>query len=839
MIRILEIGAGTGGTTSFLFPHLPAAHTRYTFTDVSPLFLTRAQDEFRNYPFASFELLDIEKSPVTQGFGGRAFDVIIAANVLHATRDLRETLGNAVGLLARGGLLILLEGTHRQLWADLTFGMTEGWWRFDDATLRTYPLLSAEKWKTLFEETGLEFVHATAPLGPGAEVIQQAILIGRKPLAPNKTEAAARAPGLWIVLGDSKGIAEEVAILISERGEECVFVSQGTDYKFAHDGRAALDPLRAEDFLRLFSDVLDSRKGQLRGVLNLWPVDEEIVTETTPSQWEAAQARLGGGVLHATQAFLSLQSARISRGARLWFATRGAQAALLDGNSDAGSCQPVQALVWGLAREISLENPGHFGAVVDLDFEASPRESAAAIWHEIENVTGEDAVAYRHGRRLLPRLVRAAEPQSDPLILRADGSYLITGGLGRVGLQIAHWMAARGAGHIVLLSRRDFPERSLWQQLPLENTFHETIRSILSAEELGARITVARGDVADEKGMQSLFKRFGKEDPPLRGVVHAATDMTSRSISELNLELFQKMCHAKAMGGWILHQLALHMELDFFVLFSSTTALWGAVGLGHLAAADQALDLLARWRSQRGLRALSVNWGPWQEMRVANEPDKEQFVKSGFHPMPNAQALAALEHLISADRVSAVVASVDWNALRAVYEARRVRPLFAEMRSRPRTESSAITSKESAPADSEVSRQLKNALPARRRDILIAHVRSQTGSILGFDLSREIELDQGLFDMGMDSLMAVELKGRLERSLGVPLPSTLTFNYPTIKALVDYLLSDALGFDSAPAPEKSASIPSPAEVLSFDDPSEDLSEDKLSVLLLKKLEQIK
>ncbi len=148
MVRILEIGAGTGGTTSFLFPHLPAERTRYTFTDVSPLFLTRARDEFRDYPFASFELLDIEKSPATQGFGERAFDVIIAANVLHATRDLRETLENAVSLLAPGGLLILLEGTARQRWVDLTFGLTEGWWRFDDTVLRPdYPLLSAEKWK--------------------------------------------------------------------------------------------------------------------------------------------------------------------------------------------------------------------------------------------------------------------------------------------------------------------------------------------------------------------------------------------------------------------------------------------------------------------------------------------------------------------------------------------------------------------------------------------------------------------------------------------------------------------------------------------------------------------
>jgi acyl carrier protein len=314
--------------------------------------------------------------------------------------------------------------------------------------------------------------------------------------------------------------------------------------------------------------------------------------------------------------------------------------------------------------------------------------------------------------------------------------------------------------------------------------------------------------------------------------------MTASSISDLDLELFQRTCRAKALGGWVLNQLTLHLELDFFVLFSSVAGLWGAAGLGHYAAANQAIDLLAQWRHQRGLRALSVNWGAWQEIRLASEADKEQYVKSGLHPMPNIQALTALERLISTDRPSAVVASIDWNTLSTVYETRRARPLFAEMRSRPRPESATIDSVKSAPADSDVSLELKNASPTRRRAILTAHLRSQTVSILGFDSSREIDLDRGLFDMGMDSLMAVELKGRLERSLSVPLPSTLTFNYPTIKALVDYLLSEALDFGSAPTQDKTAPIPriGAGQVLSVDHTGDDLSEDELSALLMKKVE---
>ena len=401
--------------------------------------------------------------------------------------------------------------------------------------------------------------------------------------------------------------------------------------------------------------------------------------------------------------------------------------------------------------------------------------------------------------------------------------------------------AKRGAGHIVLLSRRNFPDRSRWERLNVENTDYGTVRKILEAEKLGTRITVARGDVADEIAMQSLFSRFGREEFPLRGIIHAAVEMTSRSVKDLDLESFQRMCHAKALGGWILHRLTGQQELDFFVLFSSTTALWGAAGLGHYAAANQALNLLAQWRRENGLCALSVNWGTWEQMRVADEAEKEQFIQAGLHPMPGAQALAAMEHLVSTNRTSAVVASIDWNALRAVYEARRARPLFTEMRSRPRPENDPATLKKSTAAGQEIYLQLQSASPARRRDVLIAHLRSQTSSILGFDLAREIELEQGLFDMGMDSLMAVELKGRLERSLGLPLPSTLTFNYPTIRALTDYLLKEVLQFDSRPASEQTALIhlATPAKTASVDQPSDGLSEDEISILLMEKLKQMK
>ena len=146
-LRVLEIGAGTGGTSSYVLPEFPRERTEYTFTDVSPFFLAKARERFAEYPFVRYQTLNIEQDAETQGFAPRQFDLIIAANVLHATADLRRTLTNVKQLLAPEGLLLLLEVTRPQRWIDLSFGLTEGWWLFTDTDLRpSYPLLTQKDW---------------------------------------------------------------------------------------------------------------------------------------------------------------------------------------------------------------------------------------------------------------------------------------------------------------------------------------------------------------------------------------------------------------------------------------------------------------------------------------------------------------------------------------------------------------------------------------------------------------------------------------------------------------------------------------------------------------------
>jgi acyl carrier protein len=274
------------------------------------------------------------------------------------------------------------------------------------------------------------------------------------------------------------------------------------------------------------------------------------------------------------------------------------------------------------------------------------------------------------------------------------------------------------------------------------------------------------------------------------------------------------------------------MELDFFLMFSSTTGLLGARDLGHYAAANVFLDTLAHYRRGAGLPALSIDWGVWDELRGGTVEAKKTFGGAGLRPMASARALRALGHVLSSDAPQVVVASVDWATLKPVYEAKRHRPFLEQVGAPVRTRPTA------APAETghDFLRRLEAARPQDRRALLVDHVRSAVAKVLRLEPGKEIETSRGLFDLGMDSLMSVELKSRLEASLGQPLPSTLTFNYPNVGAIVDYLAKEVLSL-AVSAPVEPAAAPT--EVAAAVVELEDASEDELAMQLAEKLAELR
>ena len=293
-LRILELGAGTGGTTAHILPWLSRG-VEYVYTDVSPIFTAHGERKFGNYSFCRFDLLDIEKDPLQQGFSAHAFDVIIASNVLHATIDLRRALDHVKTLLADRGKLVLGELTGPTAMFDIVFGMTEGWWRFQDFELRpSSPLLTEASWVRVLTEQGFSeamTVPGDVPLGSKQTVV---LAQGpRVPAAANKLAPAQRPPSeqaTWLILGDCGLLEQRLISGLRARGDRCIRVTAAERYAQRGPDHISLDPAEAGDFREL---IRQSRveAPAVRGVIDMWSLAESDVA-TMPAPSDASINRL-------------------------------------------------------------------------------------------------------------------------------------------------------------------------------------------------------------------------------------------------------------------------------------------------------------------------------------------------------------------------------------------------------------------------------------------------------------------------------------------------------------------------------------------------------------------
>ncbi|MEO8057469.1 MAG: SDR family NAD(P)-dependent oxidoreductase [Burkholderiales bacterium] len=768
-LRVLEIGAGTGGTTTYVLPLLPADRVEYTFTDLSPLFLERAAEQFGAYPFVDRALLDIERDPLTQGFEAGRYDIVIAANVLHATADLRQSLLHARSLLASGGLMLLLEGVAPERWVDLSFGLTDGWWRFTDTGLRPdYPLIGRSAWQRLLGELGFSDVAAVPDEVRGRrDLSQQALIVARAPVVARR----------WALLGGPVAFADAIRQRLQARGDSvAVCAAEAFD--------TALPTVDEWVYL---------------GALALTNVGDDA----------AASQRCETLACAAPLRWLTRLVQQPNPG-RAWLVTQGAQAARGEVSADGR----WQAPLWGIGRVFALEQPGRWGGAVDLPATADSSTLVDTLISALDAEDGEDQSAWHDGTRFVARLAPASAPTAPAARFRADATYLVSGGFGGLGLLVARWMAEQGARHLALLGRH--PEMA-----------SEGVRAI---EALGARVIGLKGDVADAAAMQTLLRDVAAQAPPVRGIMHAAAAFSSAPITELSAAQLTAMLRPKVDGTLVLERLAERENMDFLVLFSSTTALLGASGLAHYAAANQFLDATALRTRASACKLLSVNWGTWEAMRLASGEDRRSYREGGLEPMPAGAALDALCRLLGGPQRQAVVAQIDWSVLKPLHEARRARPFLSRLGLvAPLAAPPAPDGADVRPALIE---QLERAPSGRRHDLLVEYVQGEVAMVLGLPKGEPLPTATGLFDLGMDSLMSVELKRRLERGAGRALPSTLTFNYPNVGALASFLESQLV---VQAKPE--AAAPAIVRVIEAVD-LDQLSDDELEARLLAKLEQI-
>ncbi|MFI6996221.1 beta-ketoacyl synthase N-terminal-like domain-containing protein [Nocardia sp. NPDC050175] len=564
--------------------------------------------------------------------------------------------------------------------------------------------------------------------------------------------------GSWLVVGQPCAAQDTLVELLHDRGASVIEAAL-YDPELPMDG----DQIR-EHMAALVADC-----GPVHGVIQL------------VAAVDVATAGFDTVVTVSCAAALATATALAARGseAKLWLLTSGAV--------EAGSA-PItleQAPVWGLGRVIGLEHPEIWGGLIDLDPTAAVADSLPAALDDVIGGDGEDQIALRAGRRLVARLRRSDLPcpTTPPMTLADDRTYVITGGRGTLGLRIAEWLTRRGARELVLLGRSPLPESA-------QPDTH-TGRVLATIERLrakGVTVHTPSVDVADQTQMDHLFAA----DRPwarIAGVVHAAGAFTPSPINQLDWPTFQETLTAKVSGTRVIENACVDADLDFLVLYSSGSSVWGSALAGHYAAANYYLDMTAHRRSRAGAATYAVNWGWFADSRMGAHHDV-YFESMGLSALPDVVAFEALDRLIGSGIAQLTVASVDWAQFKPVLEAKRTRPLLAEFEALA-TETKATT---------EFRASLSGAAsPAARSRLMATALQREVAQVLGRDLSSHLDPDLGFFSAGMDSIASVALKRRLDLLLGVSVPATAAFEHPTVNTLSIYLLHDLLDFRDATA----------------------------------------
>lgn len=401
-----------------------------------------------------------------------------------------------------------------------------------------------------------------------------------------------------------------------------------------------------------------------------------------------------------------------------------------------------------------------------------------------------------------------------------DAAYLITGGLGALGLKVAQWLVQQGARQLVLTGRR---------------APSETARSILTElEQQGAKVNVQATDISQSAAVADLIDHITATLPPLKGVFHAAGVLDDGLIVGQSWERFERVMAPKITGTWLLHEFTKALPLDHFVCFSSVAALVGSPGQANYAAANAFMDALAAYRRQQGLAGLSINWGPWAQSGMAaalQSRDQARWSTQGVTLIEPEQGLTLMGQMMAtATSPQVAVLPVDWSRY------------LAQMPSGLNLSALELLAEAGAVGETTppwMRLELEEAPPEERQDLLTRQIQGLIAKVLGLDAPELVQPRQRLFDLGLDSLMAVELKSRLESGLGCSLRSTLMFDYPTLEALVGYLSTDVLFPEDAAAPVSSAlATPSPESSLNGLDDLEELSEEEAEALLLAELDKV-
>ncbi|MFK0048679.1 amino acid adenylation domain-containing protein [Streptomyces sp. NPDC090741] len=628
------------------------------------------------------------------------------------------------------------------------------------------------------------------------------------------------AHGTWLLFADRPGaVADRLAALAVTSGAHCHLVRPGDGYAFDPEGRdSRVVPGSADDLRRLLADLADLTADDgpaLDTVVHLWNLDLPALEDTGRGHLDAHSALGAYSVVALAQA-LQDDPRQSAAPAALHLITRGAQAAV-----PGDPVEPLGAPVWGIGRVLRhQELTAHRGKLIDLPLPSAdtpdgsgPQTSQAsqasqtsqtsqtsqgsqtsqtsqdtatqadaeaeALLREILAPSAadrpQDEVALRNGRRLISGLARPEGlTRPFPPRLRPDGAYLVTGAFGALGRLLCRYLVHRGARHLILVGRTELPDRATWRALDPDSPANSPVRFVKELEALGAHPVHAALDISDEHALTRWLADYRDRDAPaVRGVFHLAGHVRDTPVRAVDRTAFDSVFDPKAAGAWLLHHHLRDEPLDHFVLFASVASLLTTTGQTNYAAGNAFLDALAHHRRSRGMPALSLDWGPWATGMIEELSLVEHYrTVRGMSSLSPSAGMAVLERVLGQGRTQLLIATVvDWKTFLAWYPSPP--PLVRELAAEAAKATAADRSAAGGGAPDEQARYLdrfRDAAHEEERTRLVADLFLGCASSVLRMSTDQLDLDAGLSAHGIDSLLAMELRARIQAATGVALP---------------------------------------------------------------------
>ena len=556
----------------------------------------------------------------------------------------------------------------------------------------------------------------------------------------------------WLIFADTAGMGDAVAERLRHAGRRVRTVRSRTD----------------EQAVDLIAAHLDA-EGDLGGIVDCRALDMGASPAAQPADGVVSVLRL-----------VKAMAEHDVVSPRLYLVTANAQPARA-----ADAIDPDQAALWGIGRVTGhQEFPERWGGLIDVDGADDPTETASRICDFVLTEDAEDQIAIRGEATYVPRLRPVSSlTKAFPTKLTPDGTYVVTGGAGALGRTVATYLAERGARHIVLWSRSQLPSRRLWSRLSTDDPHFAIVDTIRSIERLGARVSTASVDVTDVGQVQAWLDAHEDDDGrPVRGIVHAAGTVADQLLVNASEFDFTRVLAPKTIGTRVLHDVFDAHDLEFFVMFGSAGSAIASPGQGNYAAANAFLDGFARFRRAQGLPALAIGWGPWSVGMVEELQLEKIYAQRGIDLITPASGALILDRLINQNAPNVFAISADWSRARNVGLGGRLPMMFSE-----------LDAGESASAADGLASSLLEVLSSTpepdRLGVVTGHVRHTVAAV--FDCADEdIEPDVILDDIGLDSMMAMDFRMRVNSMFSIDLPVLEILKGVSVDSLAVRVLSE-------------------------------------------------